>query len=418
MTTNEREQRGLVIAATAKLTQKGNAWLVPSQSGKGKYTVVPHESEPHCDCPDHETRGCKCKHIFAVEFVIQRELFPDGSVTETRQLTVTQTVRKTYKQAWPAYNAAQVNEKHRFQVLLGDLCRTIPEPPPSPLGGRPGVPLRDAIFSACFKVYSTVSGRRFMSDLRDAQDRGHVSRAPSYNTLFRVFESPDTFDVLRALVERSAAPLKAIESNFACDSSGFSGCRFDRWFEHKYGKPQEKVLRAWVKAHIMTGVRTNVVTAIEIFDQYANDGAQFRPLLGTTHKRFTVEEVSADLAYSTHANLEAVDALGATPLIPFKSNASAVSGGLWAKMFHYFQIQREEFLSRYHLRSNVESTFSMVKRKFGDSLRSKTDVAMKNETLAKFVCHNVCCVNQEAYELGIDPGFGAESLDAPIPAVG
>lgn len=45
--------------------------------------------------------------------------------------------------------------------------------------------------------------------------------------------------------------------------------------------------------------------------------------------------------------------------------------------------RRDEFLAHYHKRSNVESTFSMIKRKFGDFLRSKTDTAMVNEALAK-----------------------------------
>jgi hypothetical protein len=59
----------------------------------------------------------------------------------------------------------------------------------------------------------------------------------------------------------------------------------------------------------------------------------------------------------------------------------------------------------------------MIKRKFGDSVRSKTDVAMKNEVLAKLVCHNICCVNQEAHELGIDPGFATElTIDAKATA--
>ena len=48
----------------------------------------------------------------------------------------------------------------------------------------------------------------------------------------------------------------------------------------------------------------------------------------------------------------------------------------------------------YHKRSNVESTFSMIKAKFGDSLRSKCDVAMINEALCKILCHNVCCLIQ------------------------
>jgi len=72
--------------------------------------------------------------------------------------------------------------------------------------------------------------------------------------------------------------------------------------------------------------------------------------------------------------------------------------------------RREEFLAHYHKRSNVESTFSMIKRKFGDSLRSKTDTAMVNETLCKVLCHNLVVVIHEMYELGIEPVFwSAES---------
>ena len=109
----------------------------------------------------------------------------------------------------------------------------------------------------------------------------------------------------------------------------------------------------------------------------------FQPLLETTAANFNVSEVSADLAYSSHASLQAVADLNAMPLIPFKKNAQRGSGGLWAKMFHYFHLNRDEFMARYHQRSNVESTFSMVKAKFGDSCRSKTDTAMKNEVLGK-----------------------------------
>jgi hypothetical protein len=48
---------------------------------------------------------------------------------------------------------------------------------------------------------------------------------------------------------------------------------------------------------------------------------------------------------------------------------------------------------------------SMVKAKFRDHVRSRTDVAMKNEVLAKFVCHNLCCVIMSQLELGIVPEF-------------
>ena len=87
-------------------------------------------------------------------------------------------------------------------------------------------------------------------------------------------------------------------------------------------------------------------------------------------------------------------------------------GGLFAKAFHYFSLNREAFLARYHQRSNVESTFSMIKAKFGDAVRSKTDVAMKNEVLCKILCHNICCLISAIYELGLSPVFWGEVATA------
>lgn len=407
-----RQQRGLEIAAIFKVTQKGKIWIVPSQTGNGKYTVCPDKEHPHCTCPDHESHGGMCKHLYAVEFVIQREfVFVEDGKLAQQTTTVTETVKRTtYPQNWRAYNKAQVNEKETFQVLLRDLCKGIDEPAATGKRGRPRIGLQDAIFSAVFKVYSTVSGRRFMSDLRDSHSKGHIRRVPSYNSIFNILETDSTFDVLKALVVESAQPLKALETTFACDSSGFSGCRFDRWFDKKYGEVRSQ--RSWVKAHIMTGTNTNVITAIEIHDALTNDGTQLKPLLATTREHFDVAEVSADMAYSARPNLEAIVSGGATPYIPFKRNANPKSGGLWAKMYHLFHLQREQFESRYHLRSNVESTFSMLKAKFGDSVRSKLDVAMKNEVLAKCVCHNICCLIQSVHEFGIDPNFWGEQVAA------
>lgn len=67
-------------------------------------------------------------------------------------------------------------------------------------------------------------------------------------------------------------------------------------------------------------------------------------------------------------------------------------------MFLQFQLERETFLSRYHKRSNVETTFSMIKAQFRDHLRNKTPTAMIIEVLCKIICHNICVVAQEAKE--------------------
>jgi transposase len=104
-----------------------------------------------------------------------------------------------------------------------------------------------------------------------------------------------------------------------------------------------------------------------------------------------------------------VKGLGGTPYIPFKRNAT--DGGnsdIWRRMFHYYNLNGEAFLDHYHKRSNVESTFNMIKAKFGAALRSKSDTAMVNEALLKVLCHNICCVIQSMHEFGIEADFWAK----------
>lgn len=75
------------------------------------------------------------------------------------------------------------------------------------------------------------------------------------------------------------------------------------------------------------------------------------------------------------------------------------------RMWHYYQFRQPEFLAHYHKRSNVETTFSMVKAKFEGSVRAKTPTAQVNEALLKFLCHNVVVLIQSVYELDLEPVF-------------
>ena len=408
---DNRQQKGLEIAATARIVRKGNTWLVPSQQ-KGRYAVHLGGEVSRCSCPDFETNGVKCKHMFAVEYVLQRGQKAKERATEINP--VHETVRKTYPQDWRAYNAAQTNEKAKFLDLLKDLCSGI-RGPERQKNGRPPLPIHDALFAACYKIYSTVSGRRFMTDLREAQAKGYIQKTPHFNSIFNYLENPALTPVLCAMITESSLPLKAIEVDFAADSSGFTTSRFVRWYDHKYGVVRQQ--HEWVKVHLMCGVSTHVVTAVEIRDKDASDTKLLPALVDATAKNFKLREVSADKGYGSLSNYDAIARHGAVPYIAFKSIHTGRGGGLWAKMFHYFQYRRDDFMSHYHKRSNVESVFSMIKAKFRDHVRSKSDVAMVNEVLCKLICHNICCLIQETHELGIETTFWAENSPAQEPTL-
>src|SRR5262249_51855532 len=131
-----------------------------------------------------------------------------------------------------------------------------------------------------------------------------------------------------------------------------------------------------------------------------------------TAQHFHVAEVVADKAYASYKNFDAIAKIGATPFIPLKSNHTASRGGLWSKAYHYYHFHRDSFLEHYHKRSNVETTFHMIKSKFLDHVFSKSEIAMRNEVYCKILCHNICCLIQSIYELGIEPDFLPEREDA------
>lgn len=118
--------------------------------------------------------------------------------------------------------------------------------------------------------------------------------------------------------------------------------------------------------------------------------------------------------YLTKANATAIEAVGATPFIPFKSNsAESPSGTAWARMYHLFAYNRDEFAKHHHRRSNVETVCTLIKAKFGDTLSGKTPEVQTTEVLAKVVAHNVRVLIQLFYELGVDPVFS----DAEAPTL-
>ena len=398
----ERRQRGLEIAKTKHIINKDGVWLVPSATSLNKtYQVTLTIEGAKCTCEDFKERGLMCKHAFAVEYTITKTLNKDGSTT------ITETKKTTYPQDWKAYDDASEQQKEIFQKLLNDLCNTIDEQPYS--FGRPKMPMRDMVFASALKVFSTFSLRRFATDSRETQAKGYIVKAPDYSTVAKYMESVDMTPVLKELLQLSALPLKTVENDsFSIDSSGFSPHKFSRWFDHKWGaKGKETEKRLFYKAHIIVGNNTHIVCNAEVTSQFVADPIMLPQLVQEVKRNFDIREIDGDKAYSSRNNLELLDKLGIVPMIPFKSNSSKKPKGsrIWRDMYNYFAYHREAFLERYHQRSNVETAFFMIKSKFGDYLRSKTETACINEIYLKLICHNICCLIQEVFERGIQVNF-------------
>ncbi len=52
-----------------------------------------------------------------------------------------------------------------------------------------------------------------MTDLREFAAKGYIDRAPHYNSVFNTFEDPAVTNTLHAMIEESAKPLAAVETD-------------------------------------------------------------------------------------------------------------------------------------------------------------------------------------------------------------
>lgn len=319
-------------------------------------------------------------------------------------------LRKTYSQNWSAYNASQTQEKTVFLQLLSELCARFEWPEQET--GRPKTLLSDLLFSVCVKSYDTFSSRRLTSELNLCQRQELIESVPHFNTVLHSQQSEKLTPCLRELVRLSALPLAEVESHFSVDSTGFSTSIFGRWFDKRFGK--DKTQRVWLKAHALTGAKTNIIIRVKITDTSGADSKQFVELVKSGNDDFDLREISADKAYSGRENIRTVVELGAQPYIPFRNNTTGRQKGCnaWSTAYRFFVGNQPAFYDHYHQRSNVEATFSMMKRKFSAYLRAKTFSGQVNEILAKCVCHNLCVLNHEMNELDINPwkAWGSEEV--------
>ncbi len=285
-----RELKALELAARAKIVFTNGHWLVPSQTTpSASYRVV--IEPPFCECEDFATRQQPCKHVRAAELVHERQ---GGTLAPAIDTDVVPK-KKTYPRDWPAIGRAFKIEKRRVQELLVDLTSRLPERPRDPKrrGPKPHL-VRDAVFAMALKVFCNLSSRRTHTDLEVAFEKGYTSKLIPDAQGHGVLRGP----VLHAGPQRpdrlQRYKLRVLETKFAIDSSGFSSCRYEDFYDYKHGSGTPRRRCEWVKCHVMSGVTTHCVTAVRILDKDAADCPEFIPLMKDTKRYgFTIDEVSA-----------------------------------------------------------------------------------------------------------------------------
>ncbi len=316
--------------------------------------------------------------------------------------------KKTYKQDWPIYERACSQEKLMFLKILKDAVDHLELDYHYKGNGRPCAYYGDILKSICIKSYHNYSWWRLESELKIAKAMGIIEEVHKRTTLANYMQNPKITSLLHKLYKIIAEPLSQIEVYFAADATGISNKYGNtRWMKIRHTKEENKHRREYSKLHIISGVKTNIICSVKVTKGHVHESPLFKPLLDDTAKIFNIKEISADAGYLSKDNVKAVAKIGAVPFIMGKKNTHVPmkSYSSWGLMLRLWKKHQMFFAERYHRRSNVESTFGALKRKFGDFCRSKLPESQESEILAKIVCFNAAILAESLLSYHLDCSF-------------
>lgn len=413
----ERYRRALKTARTkGQIMREGKIerFKVKSQSGGGSYTVEEEGRVWTCTCPDaSQTRPCK--HALAI--LLHLAILPYPLEAPPAPKPPASTAREPEPTDWNAYLKAEKSLGENLPRLARRLFSLLPEPPASQIG-RPRIPQADSLLCALLWSINQKNARVEQATRDRLFEEGLISRRVSGCEVSRTLMDKRTTQLLEEALKLSREPFASVDPDaspftlqvtgdtFAVDSTGFTPSRRGRWNTEKHGGSAAGPI-PWLKAHLMISTKTHLITSARITGntgEGSGDSKQFAPLLKETAGAFPVGYVVGDGSYAFKDAVNLVRHVGGEPFFPMREDANPKGGGgrAWGDLIAFFRTQRPAFDAIYHRRSVIESVNSAIKRRFGESLRSRTQTSRVNELLCKLVAHNLVVIVQQVHFLGAE----------------
>lgn len=143
---------------------------------------------------------------------------------------------------------------------------------------------------------------------------------------------------------------------------------------------------SFLKATIAADMKTQAILSSRLRFKRRHDSIDLKPVLKRACREVTVSAVVADKGYDSEENMQFIEKeLHARPVISLKNREKPLNktkGKLRRKL-------KKRFPKRlYHQRSKIETVISVVKRKYGDEIRSRKHRTKKNECYFKLIAYN------------------------------
>ena len=220
-----------------------------------------------------------------------------------------------------------------------------------------------------------------------------ISKIPDPSTLWK-FASRLEPEFLEDVMQEIARTVCSDDMVVAVDSTGFSLTNVSRHMEKRVKEfgTEEKRKRDFVKTTYSVDTRTKMILSCDCTDQHTHDVKRMGCAVSSLVRGgFSIRCVVADKGYdSEHVHVDIRERLSAEAFIPIRKNDPARTGSQRTRTRGFNRGRMKFFFDKevYNLRSLVETVNSMVKRKMGDTVNSRTKLTSNVEVLLRSIAHN------------------------------
>jgi len=295
--------------------------------------------------------------------------------------------KRKYKRDWSEYNEHLVR---RGEVCLSMdfLDRWYEELHEMNMGkkGRPFTyPDTFIRFAGALYHFFSLPYRQLEGVFRQLSRHVHPLKAADYTTLYRRITSIKMN--LKGLIGTDDEDVV-----IAVDSTGIKVTNRGEWIRKKW-----KVHRGWIKVHVAVNVDSGEILSVRVTSEKVGDSRVFEDLIEDADENLgdrRIRRVYADGAYDTRSAFNILERKKIEPGIKIRKNASTRSRGSPYRAKHVREYKKKGYENwrdeiEYGKRWRVESTFSAIKRIFGETVRAHDEEKMYREVETIFLLYNL-----------------------------